>query len=364
MPGVLVHEWLARTGGSENVFESLGEIFPDAMQVCLWNDSGDRFPRARETILARTPFRYSKASAAALAPIVWRNLPAWQADWLLCSTHLFAHHAKLGASGAQVPKFVYAHTPARYIWTPELDPRGQALWVRPIASILKSVDRRRAQEPVAIAANSSFVAGRISAAWRRTSTVIYPPVALEQFLTVSPDLSAEETATLDGLPERFLLGASRFVAYKRLDYAIRAGAASGMPVVLAGAGPEEPHLADLASRSGVAVRFVRSPTTQLLAAIYRRAAAMVFGAVEDFGIMPIECMATGTPVIANAVGGTSETILNGKTGVLIHDWSDRELRAAVATAETLDPNDCVTRANDFSEQVFKQAILRWMGLDR
>ena len=118
--GVLVHEWLAPRGGSENVFESLTRIFPDAARYCLWNDSDGRFTVDGETWLARTPLRGHKAAALPLMPLAWRTLPDVDAEWILTSSHLFAHHARFGGVARHAPKLVYAHTPARYIWTPEL----------------------------------------------------------------------------------------------------------------------------------------------------------------------------------------------------------------------------------------------------
>ena len=142
--GILVHEWLARHGGSENVFEVLSGVFPDAERFCLWNDSDGRFENVHETVLARTPLRRSKAAALPFMPAVWRHLPARDADWVLTSSHLFAHHARFAGPARHAPKLVYAHTPARYVWTPELDGRGSGLAARAASALLKPIDRKRA----------------------------------------------------------------------------------------------------------------------------------------------------------------------------------------------------------------------------
>ncbi|WP_313477355.1 glycosyltransferase [Microbacterium sp.] len=356
MSGILVHEWLARTGGSENVFEALGAVFPDAERFALWNDSAGRFTGVRETWLARTPLRRSKALALPLMPFAWRRLPAAQADWILASSHLFAHHARFGGQAAGAPKLVYAHTPARYIWAPGLDGRGDSLPARAVSSALKPLDRRRAQEPVAIAANSAFVAQRIRTAWERDAEIIHPPVAVEQFAR-EPELSETERLVLDDLPDGFLFAVSRWVAYKRLDAAIAAGRASGRPVVLAGEGPDEARLRALAQSSGVHVRFVHHPSSSLLKALYRRAAALVFAPIEDFGIVPVESMASGTPVLANAVGGAAESVIDGVTGALVHEWdSPRELASAVDRALSTESAACVARAADFRTDVFQERI--------
>ncbi|MGM7680244.1 glycosyltransferase [Microbacterium sp. A94] len=360
MSGALVHEWLARTGGSENVFEALTRVFPDAARYCLWNDSGDRFSVDGETWLARTPLRGHKAAALGLMPLAWRQLPAIDADWVLASSHLFAHHARFAGPARDVPKLVYAHTPARYIWNPELDGRGSSLPAKVVAATLKPLDRRRAQEPVAIAANSSFVAERIAQAWQRESTVIHPPVDVVSF-TREPAPSDRDQKVLQSLPDEFLLGFSRFVPYKRLDLVIEAGVAANLPVVLAGAGPDEARLRALAEEQAPGmVSFVSAPSGELYRALLRRALALVFPAVEDFGIVPVEAMAAGTPVIASAVGGTAETVIHKRTGALLEDWSRGELRRTVGDAIDASADACRAQAALFSEQVFADRIRGWV----
>lgn len=362
MSGILVHEWLARTGGSENVFEHLTEIFPGARRFCLWNDSNGRFVDVEETFLARTPLRRSKAASVPLMPIAWRALPAVDADWVLCSSHVFAHHARFRGGARDAPKFVYAHTPARYIWTPELDGRGSGVVARAVSAALKPLDRRRAQEPVAIAANSRFVAQRIADTWERESVVIYPPVDVDAF-SADPALRDEDARIRAALPRDYLLGVSRFVPYKRLDAVIHAGAAAGLPVVLAGSGPDEARLRAIATEVHPgSVHFVDRPSFELLSALYRDAAALVFAPIEDFGIIPVEAMASGTPVVANAVGGAVESVVDGLTGAHVEDWDDRTLlRAAVERALAAAPEACVERAAAFSPTVFAQGIRDWIG---
>lgn len=361
MSGVLVHEWLAPRGGSENVFEALSRVFPDAARYCLWNESEGRFVVDGETWLARTPLRGRKAAAVGLMPLAWRTLPSVDADWILTSSHLFAHHARFGGSGRGAPKLVYTHTPARYIWNPELDVRGDTFAARTAANMLKGLDRRRAQEPVAIAANSVFVQKRIAQAWHRESTVIHPPVDVTAFLR-APEPDERDEAALALLPETFLLGFSRFIPYKRLDLVIEAGIAADVPVVLAGAGPDEARLRSFAEeRAPGRVFFVRSPGAELYRALLQRCIALVFPAVEDFGIVPVEAMAAGRPVIAPAVGGTGETIVDGSTGAFVEHWSRDELRRAVEVAAGVSPEACRTQAEKFSEAVFADRIREWVA---
>ncbi|WP_246534044.1 glycosyltransferase [Microbacterium flavescens] len=358
--GILVHEWLARFGGSENVFEVLSETFPDAERFCLWNDSDGRFTGVEETILARTPLRRSKAAALPFMPAVWRHLPAREADWILCSSHLFAHHARFGGPARDAPKLVYAHTPARYVWTPELDGRGDGMLARAVAAPLKPLDRKRAAEPVSIMANSAFVAQRIADTWEREAGVIHPPIDVAAFAADADALSAAELAVLASLPPEFLLGVSRFVPYKRLERVIDAGRATGVPVVLAGSGPDEERLRARAAQSGGPVLFLNDPSFAVLRELYRRALALVFPSIEDFGIMPVEAMATGTPVVANAIGGTAESVIDGLTGALVHEWTDAELKRAVERAAGADPAACVARAREFDRPVFVDRIRDWV----
>jgi glycosyltransferase involved in cell wall biosynthesis len=361
MTGILVHEWLAPRGGSENVFEVLSETYPDAERWCLWNDSGARFEGVNETWLARTPLRRSKAASLPLMPAAWRSLPSRDAEWVLCSSHLFAHHARFRGPAGEAPKLVYAHTPARYVWVPELDGRGNNPAARTLSSLLKPLDRKRAQEPVAIAANSRFVADRIAATWERESTVIYPPVDVELFMS-EPELSGPEQAIADALPSDFLLGVSRFVPYKRLDRVIEAGAASGMRVVLAGSGPDGARLRALADDIlPGGVTFVEAPSRELLRALYRRASALVFAPIEDFGIIPVEAMASGTPVIANAIGGAAESVVDGATGALVREWSSEELRAAIERALRVSADACAESTLRFTRVAFGQRVREWLS---
>ncbi len=358
MTGLLIHEWLEPTGGSENVFETLTEIFPDARQIALWNAARARFPHARETALGAKPFRGRKVAAVGLSPVAWRMLPRVDADWALISSHLFAHHASPRNDRGVMPKLVYAHTPARYVWEPDLDGRGRSRLARLVSGGLRPLDRARAAEAHGIAANSRFVAERIERTWHRDARVIYPPVAVNQIMADEDELTDAELSILGSLPEGFLLGASRFVPYKRLDLAIAAGKAAGRPVVLAGGGPEAPKLeARLRSELGSNGILLINPSTPLLRAIYRRAAALIFPPIEDFGIMPVEAMAAGTPCVVAAVGGASESVIPGVTGAHVRDWnSEQELREAVSLAVESTESDCMARAREFDTLRFEEQI--------
>lgn len=296
------------------VVDAMREVFPDAQLLALWNDAPEKYPQVAESWLAHTPLRHHKAVATPLLPSTWRHiLPKTNdLDWLLVSSHLFAQQIKgANCSGQPIPKFVYAHTPARYIWQPELDRRGQSPLVKAAAAALKPLDRYRAREATSIAANSCFVRERVRRSWNRDATVIYPPVDVDLILSVPQwreKLSGDELRTFESLPQDYLLGASRFVPYKRLDWVIKVGELTGSPVVIAGSGPEEAHLKRLAKESSVPIQILTKPSTALLYALYQSARAYIFPPVEDFGIMPVEAMAAGCRVLVGTRGGAAESV--------------------------------------------------------
>ncbi|UVT24063.1 glycosyltransferase [Rhodococcus pyridinivorans] len=363
VPGILVHEWIARDGGSEKVLDEFVRTFPDADVLCLWDDA-DRYPgrTVHESGLARTPLRRSKALALSAMPYVWRRRPG-SYDFALVSSHCFAHHVTFRGAPSGFEKFVYVHTPARYLWNPELDDRGASLAVRCAAPPLRALDRRRAREGAHFAANSDFVRRRIERAWDVEARVIFPPVETARISSV-PDwrdeLSAAESALLEGLPETFVLGASRFVPYKRLDWVIRAADLAGVPAVIAGSGPEEGRLRQLADEATVPVHVLARPSDALLYALYQQAHVYVFPAVEDFGIMPVEARAAGARVVVNALGGAGETVAEGVDGLCFRQ--DR----VEAVAECIAAIDGVPKGRNeavaaLSSENFQQHIRDWVG---
>lgn len=365
MAGALVHEWIAQDGGSENVLQEMSETFPDAEVVCLWNDSTGRFDprRVRESWLARTSLRRHKAFALPIMPFVWTTFPDRAYDWALISSHAFAHHVRFRGQPVDFRRMVYVHTPARYVWSRAHDERGDHPAARLLSHGLRPIDRHRARQGAEFAANSKFVRERIRDSWDVDARVIYPPVRVEGIQSVGDwrdRLTPTESDQLGALPDGFVLGASRFIPYKRLDLVIRVGETAGRPVVLAGHGPEFPALRDIASRATVPVHFVPAPSAALLYALYQQTALYVFPPVEDFGIMPVEAMAAGAAVLAQAEGGASESVVPGRTGALVGFDGEDEIREGVEVALATSRTDRLARARDFTTGRFRDQITEWV----
>lgn len=361
MSGLIAHEWIAPHGGSENVAEAMGRAFPDADVVALWNDAPDRFAGhdVSETWLARSPLRRSKAAALPFMSPTWSRIDTSGYDFVLASSHVFAHHVG-GNRGAR--KFAYVHTPARTIWAPEQDSRGASVLVRALAPGFRAIDRRFVRPDVTYAANSRYIRDRIRSVWDVEAEVIYPPVDVAAARAALPPLDDRESAVLAGLPDRFVLGASRFVPYKRLDLVIDAGTAAGVPVVIAGAGPLAEDLKRRAADASVPVSIVEAPSDVLLRTLYRRASAYVFPAVEDFGIMPVEAMAAGTPAVVFREGGASESVELVAGGAVVESLTPSDIAAGVHRALEVDMRavpDAVDAA--FGEPTFVARLTSWMS---
>jgi glycosyltransferase involved in cell wall biosynthesis len=349
------------------VFDTFVEMFPNADLLCLWSDVPNRYPgrRLQETSLAHSWIRRSKPASVPASLVTWRKREG-EHDWALISTHLFAHHYSEKRAGNGLKKYVYVHSPARYIWEPELDRRGASGVVRLVAPPLRAIDRSRAKEAHSVAANSRFVAERIARTWRRPATVIHPPVDVDKVRSVAeaPGLTVEEQQVLEQLPATFLLGASRMVPYKALDLVIHTAVELDLPCVIAGSGPDEGRLRAVAAAARVPVTFVPKPSERLLYSLYRRCAAYVFPPVEDFGLMPVEALAAGAPIVVGPVGGAREIVGDTKAGVIAESARPAHLAAAVDIAVGLDRQQCRARARAFSKEAFMQQVHGWMASHR
>lgn len=347
----LVHEWFGATGGSENVFRRIGEIVPHAERFVLWKDSDAREPNLRESWLARTPLRHSKAGALPLMPLAWRTLTRERFDVVISSSHAFAHTVRFGQ--AEPTRYLsYVHSPARYIWSPDYDGRGSNPLLTVPRGILQRVDVRLSRHVHSYAANSREVRDRIARYWRRDAVVINPPVDVEYFAGAPAADRAQDRA--------YLLGVGRWIPYKNFDLIIEIAGAAGLPLVIAGSGPEEANLRRAAERAAVPVTFEIRPDRERLRQLYWGARALLFPVHEDFGIIPVEAQACGTPVVGLRRGGLLETVVDGETGFLVDSRDPRAYVPAVRRVEGLSRDRLVAQAGRFSADEFTVRVAAWI----
>lgn len=351
-------EWLSETGGSERVVERLAAALPDAQVFTPVAFAGGAPSIARDRVHAafRRPesLMRRREAAAAMNAVTW---PTWgrtldrRADLVLASHHMSSHWT---AVYSDVPHVSYVHTPARYAWFPDLDDRASSVPARALCAHIRRMDRRAARRVVAYAANSEATRARIQQVWDRDATVLHPPVDLGRFAGLRP------TAPRPG-DQPFVLGLSRFITYKRLDFVIDVAEAAGLPARIVGGGGLEAELRARAAAASVPVEVVTGSTDAEVAQLLADAAVLVYPAVEDFGLVPVEAMAAGTPVLALDVAGTKETVLDGVTGFLLPELDAAAWAAQVEPATRLDPAACRARADEFSEESFRVAVLDWIG---
>jgi glycosyltransferase involved in cell wall biosynthesis len=343
----VVHEWFSAVGGSENVFLAIADLVPHAERLVLWAEPEADSAGLRETWLARTPLRRSKALALPVMPLVWRTVGRPAPEVVISSSHAFAHTVKLG-DPAQTRHLAYVHTPARYVWSPGFDGRGANPVLSLPRKVLQSADRRGGKHVHAYAANSEEVRGRINRFWRRDAAVIHPPVDVDFFAEgpVSP------------LGRDYLLGVGRWIPYKNFDLMLEVAAQAGLPLVIAGSGPEEERLRRLAA--GRAVTFEVRPSRERLRELYRGARALLFPAHEDFGIIPVEAQAAGTPVVGLRRGGLLETVVEGETGFLVDSLDPADYLSPLRRLGELSTDRIRANAARFSHARFAERMSDWV----
>lgn len=353
----LVHERFTEIAGSEQVVEQLAVQWPQArVHVPIARPSGipSRLRTRIDTTWLDGLYHLSgERSYAPLLPLMarsFRSMKLDRADIVVISHHAFASQAVFATTA---PTIAYVHSPARWAWDASL--REGEGGGRPggVALGLLAVSARRAELAAAprlsrIVANSTTVADRIRRWWNRDSVVVHPPVDTEAF---TPD---------SGVPrEDFFLLAGRLVPYKRPDLAIRAANTAGTRLVVVGDGRSTEHCRKIA---GETVAFLGRVPHRQLVDMYRRCRAVVMPGLEDFGIVPVEAMACGTPVIALGAGGALDTVLPGSTGLHVSGGTDAELVDNFATAmrdfdgRNYDPGRIRSQAETFSRRVFRERM--------
>lgn len=350
----LVHEWLDHPGGAENVLLEMIKTFPGADVWSLWNRGPARDLIQRQvqtTWLARTPLAGHKMASLPFMPLVWRTLPRRDYQVVITGSYAFAHTAKFRSIRPVYLQYIY--TPARYWWLPELDGRIKSRAAAVPRSILRGVDRSLCRDHRWMAAISETTRERIRRFWGLDARVINPPVDTDFFIP-------GESESQSPFPE-YILGFGRWVPYKRLDLVITVGEKLGIPVVIAGCGPMADQLRQAASAARVPVRIEQRPTRERVRDLYRGASALIFPTFEDFGIVPVEALACGIPVVGLAAGGLLETVEDGVSGRLADRAEVEELAAAFDGLPTVDPVDQAERAQRFSAARFRDQLRSWVA---
>jgi glycosyltransferase involved in cell wall biosynthesis len=347
----LVHEWFGATGGSENVFRSIGDIVPHAERFVLWKDHDSDEKGLRESWMARTPLRHSKAGALPLMPLAWRTLSKEKVDVVISSSHAFAHTVRMGPP--ETTRYLsYIHSPARYVWSPDFDGRGSSPLLTLPRKALQEADVKLSKHVHSYAANSQEVRNRINKFWKRDAVVINPPVDVEYF--------GSAPAADRYQPRDYLLGLGRWIPYKNFDLIIEIAEAAGLPVIIAGSGPEEENLRRAAEKVRVPVVFEVRPSRERLRTLYWGAKALLFPVHEDFGIIPVEAQACGTPVVGLSRGGLLETVVNGETGFLIDSRDPRAYVPLIQQLPYLSPARIAAHSTTFSEREFAAKMTSWI----
>lgn len=400
----IVHDFLIEYGGAERVLEVLHEIWPEAPLYTAFYDFKKLGPHAgrfkdwdiRTSWVQRSwlvkklhsPLRF-------LTPLVWKYFDFSHFDVVLISSGwyiprgvaLYAFHsrgaklfhlrgeiactpwvkspafAEVSASRASKPIFIcYLHTVPRYLYGYATKLNWQKYWPIRIYGhlvnhFLRLYDFKASQAVDEFIVNSKETAGRVKKFYRRESTVIYPPVEVRR-----QKLGARERENFlssnSNLLTPYYLCVSRLAAPKRIDLAILACNELKLPLVVVGKGPEEKYLKSIA---GETIKFLGEVPDEELPSIYQKAKALIFPALEeDFGIVPVEAMGYGKPVIALRNGGVMETVADGKTGLFFDKPEVKSLIEAIKRFEQIKDQfrieDCLNQAQKFSKEIFKEKI--------
>ena len=317
----LAHDYLLVMRGAERTFAEIAACWPEAPIYTLLYDpdavaSGFAGREVETSYLQRFGARQSRFRyLLPLFPRAAERLPMQDYDVIVSSSSAFAHGVRPKPGGLHV---CYCHSPFRYAWfereralaeTPRL---GRPLMRRTLSRI-RSWDLEAARRVTHYVANSGITQKRIEQIYGVGSEIVHPPVAVERFSI--------------GLPEDFLLFVGQIVRHKRVEVAIEAALLAERPIKIVGDGPELPRLRE--RYAGRQVELLGSIDDGGLADLYARCAALLVPNIEEFGIAAVEAQAAGRPVVAVNRGGVRETVIDGRTGILV-DGED-----AVALAEPL-----------------------------
>lgn len=347
----LVHDWLNGMRGGEKVLEGLSELFPAAPIYTLFSEPSKISDQLRrhaihQSFITRLPgWRRYYRNMLPVFPAAIGRFDFSQFDLIVSSSHCVAKAARRPKGALHI---CYCHAPMRYVWDlydqylgghSRLHPKRLAMDV--VRSGMQRWDRRTADRVDHFIANSHYIAGKIRKFYNRDAVVIHPPVDIDMYQPPPAGQPRQE----------FFLVASALVAYKRIDIAVRAFTGRRESLVVAGHGPELDKLRAMAPAN---IKFIGWQAPGELRSLYQQCRALIFPGIEDFGIVPVEAMACGAPVIAYGEGGLTETVVDGETGILYKDQSVKGLRAALDQfhSEAFDAEVLRRRAEQFSRARF------------
>jgi glycosyltransferase involved in cell wall biosynthesis len=314
MKVALIHDWITGMRGGERCLEAFVRMYPEADIFTLIHVPGSTSPlidaRVKATsFLNRIPgIRRVYRAFLPLYPLAIRSLDLSGYDLVISLSHAAAKNARVPNG---VSHICYCFTPMRYIWdqAPAYFRGPVMFFLQPVLFYLRWWDRKGAKGVTEFVGISSFVTARVRKFYGRRAAVIAPPVRMAT--EVDRTLSPGERRFFEDHPEPFFLCAGALVPYKRIDVAIRAFNELGLPLWIVGKGPE---LDTLRAQAGDSIRFLGHVSEAFLWECYRRCRALVFPGIEDFGIVPIECLASGRPVVAVQAGGVAESVPGVTTG--------------------------------------------------
>lgn len=352
----LVHDYLNQRGGAERVFAHIARAYaPAPVYTALFDaaQTGDLVDASRvhTSYLARVPganryFRY-------LAPLYPRAFEAFDLrgfDTIVSSTTAWSKGVIVPPGAVHV---CYINTVSRFAFAYDQYVAGLGVksLVKPLISKLVEWDKRAAQRPTQFVANSQNVADRIRRYYGRDSLVLHCPVDVDRF-SVGP-----------GGGGHFFI-ASRLLPYKRIDLAIRAAQIARVPLYVAGTGPAESQLRELAQgTTTMMLGYVDDATVNELLGTAR---AAILPGEEDFGLVPLEAAACGRPTIAYRAGGAKETVLEGKTGEFFDDATPESLAAVLSAFDErrYDASALRAHAETFAPDRFIERLRAIVALTR
>jgi glycosyltransferase involved in cell wall biosynthesis len=347
----IVHERFTELGGSERVAEQMHCLWPEATVHTTIVDRSVLPPALRDADLRPSPLQAlyrggrGYSHLLPLFPAAVARIDVGDVDVVIASHHAFANRVRVPPGCRFVS---YTHTPARWLWDPQLRRlEGGAVTeslLGAFAALQRRADRTAAQRPDVIAVNSAYVGQRVRSWWGRTAEVLHPPVDTERF---RPDPSVPR--------EDFFLLAGRLVPYKRPEVAVAAARRAGVRMIVAGEGRSR---AAVEEAGGPNIEVLGEVDDDLLLDLYRRCAALVMPGVEDFGIVPLEAQACGTPVIALGAGGATESVIDGVTGVLYNPGIPDDVSSLVEVMRTFDPDRFDSRAIRRHAEAFSVSAFR------